>query len=313
MARQYDSNPFEEGDVNPFSDPVIRSQISGNPFHGGGSFYNSQLNTVPQVTNSRLAPLPLERTNFARDGTEDIPFGSTKDLKRKEKELKDKEDELWKREQELKRKEEAAARAGIVLDDKNWPRFFPIIHHDIEKDIPVHLQRMLYFAYMSWLGIMVCLTWNFIAVTGAWIQHTVSSSYGVQIWFLAIIYALAGVPGSYLLWYRPLYRAMKTESALKFGWFFLTYFLHIGFCILAAVAPPIVFKGRSLAGVLPLFDIFGKSVVIGIFYLIGGILFSLESLLSLWVVREVYGYFRGTGKAAEMKRQLAQGAVRTAI
>jgi len=67
----------------------------------------------------------------------------------------------------------------------------------------------------------------------------------------------------------------RTESALKFGWFFMLYLvnkwiillhklcfkkwkksntlhslfswqLHIGFCILAAVAPPIVFKGKSL-------------------------------------------------------------------
>lgn len=32
---------------------------------------------------------------------------------------------------------------------------------------------------------------------------------GVQIWFLAIIYILAGFPGSYFLWYRPVYRAMR--------------------------------------------------------------------------------------------------------
>ncbi|KAJ7292331.1 hypothetical protein O6H91_15G035600 [Diphasiastrum complanatum] len=315
MARRYDSNPFDEEDVNPFSDPVVRSQIPGNASYGGSSFYDTQFNRVPQVTNSRLSPLPPEPAslNFTKDVTEDIPLGNTKDLKRKEKELKDKEDELRKREQELKRKEDAAARAGIVLEDKNWPRFFPIIYHDIGKDIPVHLQRLQYRAYLSWLGIMVCLAWNFIAVTGAWIVHAVSSTYGVQIWFLAIIYAIAGVPGSYFLWYRPLYRAMRSESALKFGWFFLAYLLHIVFCILAVVAPPIVFKGRSLAGILPLFQIFGKSVVIGIFYLIGAILFSTELLLSLWVLQQVYSYFRGTGKEAEMKRQLARSAVRAAI
>ncbi|PRQ47083.1 hypothetical protein RchiOBHm_Chr2g0095861 [Rosa chinensis] len=38
-----------------------------------------------------------------------------------------------------------------------------------------------------------------------------------QIFFLAIIYALLGIPLSYVLWYRTLYRAMRTDSALKFG------------------------------------------------------------------------------------------------
>lgn len=32
---------------------------------------------------------------------------------------------------------------------------------------------------------------------------------GVKIFFLAVIYALLGVPLSYVLWYRPLYRAMR--------------------------------------------------------------------------------------------------------
>lgn len=31
----------------------------------------------------------------------------------------------------------------------------------------------------------------------------------VKIWFLAIIYFVAAVPGSYVLWYKPLYRAFR--------------------------------------------------------------------------------------------------------
>ena len=30
-----------------------------------------------------------------------------------------------------------------------------------------------------------------------------------KIWFLAIIYFISGVPGAYVLWYRPLYRAFR--------------------------------------------------------------------------------------------------------
>jgi hypothetical protein len=42
--------------------------------------------------------------------------------------------------------------AGIVIEDKNWPPFFPIIHHDINNEIPVHLQRTQYVAFASLLG-----------------------------------------------------------------------------------------------------------------------------------------------------------------
>jgi hypothetical protein len=30
-----------------------------------------------------------------------------------------------------------------------------------------------------------------------------------MIWLLAIIYFISGVPGAYVLWYRPLYNAMR--------------------------------------------------------------------------------------------------------
>ncbi|XP_027339594.1 secretory carrier-associated membrane protein isoform X4 [Abrus precatorius] len=289
MARRYDSNPFDEEEVNPFSNP----------------------GSVAPATNSRLAPLNPEPADYNYFGaTVDIPLDPSTvciinlaevDLKKKEKELQAKEAELRRREQEVRRKEEAAARAGIVLEEKNWPPFFPIIHHDIANEIPIHLQRLQYVAFTSLLGLVLCLTWNTVSVTAAWIKGE-----GVKIWFLSIIYFIAGVPGAYVLWYRPLYRAFRTDSAFKFGWFFLFYLLHLGFCILAAVAPPIVFKGKSLTGILAAIDVVGDHAVVGIFYFIGFGLFCLETL-------QVYMYFRGSGKAAEMKREAARSAMRAAI
>ncbi|KAH9748511.1 Secretory carrier-associated membrane protein [Citrus sinensis] len=258
MAGRYDSNPFDEEEVNPFSDPAVRGKSSGQSRFGGGGFFTTNSASVPPATNSR--------------------------------------------------KEEAAARAGIVLEEKNWPPFFPIIHHDIANEIPIHLQRLQYVAFATYLGLFLCLLWNIVAVTTAWIKGE-----GVKIWFLAIIYFIAGVPGAYVLWYRPLYRAFRTESAMKFGWFFLFYLLHIGFCIFASVAPPIIFKGKSLTGVLPAVDVMGDHALVGIFYFIGFGLFCLESLVSIWVIQQVYMYFRGSGKAAEMKREAARGAMRAAL
>ncbi|KAG6517930.1 hypothetical protein ZIOFF_021329 [Zingiber officinale] len=94
----------------------------------------------------------------------------------------------------------------------------------------------------------------------------------------------------------------QTESALNFG-----------FVIYSAVAPPIIFKGKSLTGILPAIDIMGDHALVGIFYFIGFGMFCLESLLSVWVIQQVYMYFRGSGKEAEMKREVARGALRAAI
>lgn len=56
--------------------------------------------------------------------------------------------------------------AGVPSDDKNWPPFFPIIHHDIANEIPVHAQKLQYLAFASWLGMvafifLVCIDLDF--------------------------------------------------------------------------------------------------------------------------------------------------------
>ncbi|WVZ12749.1 hypothetical protein V8G54_017279 [Vigna mungo] len=216
------------------------------------------------LNRARSPPVASEPLGYGQrhDATVDIPLDTTNDSKKKGQEL-------------------AAWEADLKQREKNWPPLFPIIHHDIANEIPVHAQRLQYLAFASWLGIVLCLVFNVVAVIVCWIRGG-----GVKIFFLAVIYALMGVPLSYVLWYRPLYRAMRTDSALKFGWFFMFYLLHIAFCIFAAIAPPVVFHGKSLTGILAAIDVFSDHVLVGIFYLIGFGMFCLEALLSLWVLQD---------------------------
>ncbi|CAH9089221.1 unnamed protein product [Cuscuta europaea] len=279
---------------NPFADDEI------NPFAGSGS-------TTP-ASNTKLSPLPPEPVDYDRSATVDIPLDTSQDLKKKEKELLAREAELKKKEEELKRREDAIKRAGVVIEEKNWPPFFPIIHHDISNEIPIHLQKLQYVAFTTLLGLVACLIWNTIAVTLAWIKGE-----GPTIWFLAIIYLISGVPGAYVFWYRPLYRAMRTDSALRFGQFFLCYSIHIGFCVVAAVAPPIFFKGKSLTGMLPALEVLSDNALVGIFYIIGFAFFCIESLISIWVIQQVYAYFRGSGKAEKMKQEAARSTMMAAL
>uniref|UniRef100_A0A6N2K4K4 Secretory carrier-associated membrane protein n=1 Tax=Salix viminalis TaxID=40686 RepID=A0A6N2K4K4_SALVM len=246
-------------DPNPFDD-----EEEVNPFSKGAS---------APASKARIPPLGHEAMGYGHnDATVDIPLDTMNDSKKKGKDLAS-----W--EADLKRREKEGRCSGITSSDKNWPKFFPIIHHDIANEIPIHAQRIQYMAFASWLGIVLCLVFNVIAVTVCWIRGG-----GVKIFFLAVIYALMGCPLSYVLW---------TDSALKFSWFFLFYLIHIGFCIFAAIAPPIFFHGKSLTGILPAVDVISGHLLVGIFYLVGFGLFCLEALLSLWVLQKIYMYFRG--------------------
>ncbi|XP_062222335.1 secretory carrier-associated membrane protein 5-like [Phragmites australis] len=268
----HDPNPFDEGaDDNPFSN-------GGGGGRGGGG-------------KSQFAFRSAEPVGFGGgrgDATVDIPLENISDSKGEAKELSQWETDLKRREADIRRREEALKSSGVPTEDKNWPPFFPIIHHDIANEIPPNAQKLQYLAFASWLGIVLCLFWNFIAVIVCWIRGGDS-----KLFFLATIYGMLGIPLSYLMWYRPLYRAMRTDSAFSFGWFFLCYLLHIGFCILAAIAPPIIFRGKSLTGILAAIDTFSDHAIVGIFYFVGFALFCLETVVSIWVLQKVYMYFRG--------------------
>ncbi|KAK9681850.1 hypothetical protein RND81_10G031800 [Saponaria officinalis] len=263
----------------------------------------------PSGSNPKLSPLPPEPADFYNP-TVDIPLDSEEDLNKKEKELLAKEADLRKREKALKRKEDAAKRAGIVIEEKNWPPCLPIIHHDIGNEIPIHLQRLCYTAFATLLGLVLCLTWNILAATlQLWFKKNQVSD-----WFLVLIYFITGVPCAYVLWYRPLYRAFRNDSAFNFGRFFLFYLVHICFVVFAAVGPSIFSAARPLTGILPAMQLIGKAInpLLVVFYFIGFGLYCAEALVSIWVMQQVYTYFRGGGKAEQMRQGAARGAIRAA-
>ncbi|KAL0408005.1 UNVERIFIED_CONTAM: Secretory carrier-associated membrane protein 4 [Sesamum radiatum] len=151
MGRQNDPNPFDEGEpeINPFSNGTAAAGIKSR---------------IPKVVASTLG------FGQKNDANADIPLDTMNDPRKKEKELATWESDLNRREREIKRREDAVAGAGVPVDDKNWPPCFPIIHHDIANEIPVPAQRLQYLAFASWLGIVLCLVFNVIAITVCWIR-----------------------------------------------------------------------------------------------------------------------------------------------
>jgi hypothetical protein len=126
--------------------------------------------------------------------------------------------------------------------------------------------RIQYITFTTYLGFLVCLLWNIVAfaMTIAWIKGE-----GSRNWFLAIIYFLSKVPEAYVWWCRPLYRVVRTDSALKLGWVFLSYVIRIGSCTFVVVDPPISFKWKSLTGILPAIAVLNNHALVEIWTIVG--------------------------------------------
>ncbi|KAL7615896.1 secretory carrier-associated membrane protein 3 [Lactuca sativa] len=214
-------------------------------------------------------------------------------LKKKRQELEAKEAELNKREEILRRKEETLAKPGAVIRPKNWPSCYPLVHHDIANDIPLHLQRIQYVAYAILLGVPISLFWNVLLSIAVFARGAA----GVFVFF-SIIYFFLGPMGAFYFWYRPLYRAFRTNNGTSFGCFFFNFFNHIVFFSFAAIGPRIIFVGLQFAGLLNAMSLISDYPALGIMSFIGFGFFAIEVLLSIWVFRQVYMHFRGSGGKA---------------
>mmetsp|Transcript_23342 Transcript_23342/g.28215 ORF Transcript_23342/g.28215 Transcript_23342/m.28215 type:complete len:324 (+) Transcript_23342:214-1185(+) len=267
-------NPFYEGrQANPFS-----SQDSGSPYDGATT-------QAIQETGGGSA--------FSGGGGD------------AEAALKLKEKELEKRLAEVQRREKALASGGSTGGkEKNFPPYFPMVHHNIEEDIPQDKQHVVKHCFYCYLGILGCLLWNTIAVTAAMLTGDV----GVASWLWCIIYCMAGVPGAWYLWYERLYEACKGDRALSFAFFFLAFSIHCVFVVWCALAPDLG-NQSSTTGLFMTFEMMEEDTVIGVFYLIGCVAWGLEALFSVYVMKLTYRMFRGSGLDDKLQGEaIAAGA-----
>ena len=103
--------------------------------------------------------------------------------------------------------------------------------------------------------------------------------------------------------YARLYNAAIKDRAITYAWFFLAFGAHLIFCGWSAIAPPIA-GGNAHAGFITGVSNLSRSAAVGGFYLASGVLWSLEALWSVWVLKSVYSAFRGGGGDRALKAEL---------
>ena len=179
--------------------------------------------SVAPVSVATTAPVPAVAPVNDKGSS-----GGGGDLGRREAELNRREAELRKLELELRNNP-----GGRSV--KNWPKFCPILHHDIAGEIPAANQAMVRWCYWAWMGLIWCMFFNFCSVTGALIGIG-GDKMGSWLW--SIIWALGGIPGAYILWYSRIYNAAIKDSAIGYSFFFAGFMANLVFSIWSAVGEP---------------------------------------------------------------------------
>jgi len=86
---------------------------------------------------------------------------------------------------------------------KNWPACKPIVHHNIDGEIPPHHSSFVRQAYIGWYFHAFCLLYNFVCMMGGIVKGEVLTSF-----FIALAALILGIPISFWV-YWLVYSAVR--------------------------------------------------------------------------------------------------------
>ncbi|XP_069807072.1 secretory carrier-associated membrane protein 3 [Dendropsophus ebraccatus] len=248
--------PYNELD-NPFQDPAVMEHRPTtqyatldvyNPFDNLGvppPYHEPSVQPAaplpaatlqPTVTPGAKKQSPTEPKNYGSYGTQESTAAATADLLRRQEELNRKAEELDRRERELQN----AALSGSALRQNNWPplpSFCPVrpcFYQDISVDIPQEFQKTVSIMYYLWLVSAGTLLLNFLACLALFcVNGSEGSTFG-----MSILWAIIFTPCSFVCWYRPLYKAFRSDSSFNFFCLLSSSFVQDIVYVLEAVGIP---------------------------------------------------------------------------
>uniref|UniRef100_A0A914VU77 Secretory carrier-associated membrane protein n=1 Tax=Plectus sambesii TaxID=2011161 RepID=A0A914VU77_9BILA len=230
---------------------------------------------------------------------------SNDELFRRQEELEKKAQELRRREEELERRQRSGGAPGSMPN--NWPpvpAFIPVqpcFYQDIEVEIPVQFQRTVTLVYYVWLVYILALVVNVVAS----LLYMLFASGGVGVFILAVIQLVLLSPCSFLFWFRPVYKAFRSDSSVNFMVFFFVLFIHSIFCFAQALG-----FTKYACGWISAFEAFPVSVFAGLIMLVSAIVFTAAFLGMVVSLIKVHRLYRGTGASfAKAQQEFSQGVM----
>jgi len=326
----FEDNPFAD---NPFQDPSVQ-QATRNPVNTAtqnledyNPFDDSQQNNRPTTTTRGAANPPQyggvgstdqSKSPAVMSPTQDVPPSYTRTQGQPQQgtpqistaELQRRQEELEKKARELERREAELQNAPFNARKNNWPPLpekFPVqacFYQDINVDIPVEFQRIVRYLYYLWVLNAIVLVANLIA----WLVRMFAmGEFGG--FFTSLVFVFIFIPASYICWFRPAYKAFKTDSSFNFMVFFFVFFFQfitsLAFCTVVPGACGIVdgIKVISVGDV--------KSVIVGILVLTVGFGFAVSAVLNILMLIRVHRIYRSTGASfAKAQQEFASGVMR---
>ncbi|XP_076305049.1 secretory carrier-associated membrane protein 1-like [Tachypleus tridentatus] len=325
----FDSNPFADPHANPFTDPAVTQVTSQtdknrsglddyNPFAGQSNRTNSQPSQLggnpPQYQHQPTISEPPNQSAVMQPVTEPPPaYSPTTTQSINTQELQRRQEELERKAAELQAKEEALRSAPYNARANNWPplpkKFCvgPCFYQDISVDIPLEFQKLVKSVYYVWIFYSCLLFLNMLGALALLVVYGEGTTFGFSL--LAFILF---TPLSFLCWFRPLYKAFRSDSSFNFMVFFFVFFFQLLLAGLYSVGIPDTGACGFVNGIgaLRTPPITLSSYTVGGIVLIIGFLWGLAALMIGFMLLKVHRIYRNTGASfAKAQQEFAQGVL----
>ncbi|XP_049458628.1 secretory carrier-associated membrane protein 3 [Epinephelus fuscoguttatus] len=300
---KYTSFPEPMDDHNPFQDPAV-TQHSSNTGYATLDLYNPFDNNSagpppPYEATSPSAPsvpaqtppsrtTPTEPRNYGSYNSQTAVNATTAELLKKQEELEKKARELERREREL----ESHSLGPGASRQNNWPplpSFCPVgpcFYQDINVEISQRFQRTVTIMYYFWMFCTCTLLFNLVSSLA---MFCVDSSNGVGLG-LAILWGLLFTPCSFVCWYRPVYKAFRSDSSFNFFVFFFVFFAQVVVSVIMTIGIP----GWGFSGWIVSLAALKTSVAVGAIMMMNAVLFTAQAAMGVVMLKKVHSLYRQT-------------------
>ncbi|KAL5005020.1 hypothetical protein ScPMuIL_018476 [Solemya velum] len=309
----FDSNPFADPEAaRPFGDPSVQQATKGgakqggledfNPFAEGNQTRTGGTAGVPPPQPAQTQPAIMQPSDnpppYTPSAAQKI---DTSGFEKRQEELDRKASELQRKEQELKNIQQGE-RPNNFPPLPKWFPVGPCFYQDFSVDIPLEFQRTVKFVYYIWIFYAIVL---FLNVLGSLAYFVVDGNGGVT-FGMAILWFILFTPCSFLCWFRPLYKAFRSDSSFNFFVFFFIFFFQFCVCVVQSLG----ISGFTVGWINGL-GVIGNHTGAGAVMLFIAAFFTLNAVFTFILLVKVHRIYRSTGASfAKAQHEFSQGVMK---
>jgi len=307
---------------NPFADPSVQQVTNSSSVQRGIDDYNpfggQQTTTTAPIRGASHPPqFPVtfgSQSAVMQPSHEPPPaYSPNSQQNLSTAEFQRRQEELERKAQELQRREEELRNAQYNVKTNNWPPLpssFPVqpcFYQDINVDIPLEFQKTVRYLYYLWMFHSCVLLANVIGGLALLIQTGDFATFG-----LSLVYFVLFTPASYVCWFRPVYKAFRSDSSFNFMVFFFVFFFQFIMSVLFAIG----FSGVGTCGFVKGVSLFSGNygagnIVVAILVLIVALGFAVIAFLDFLLMVKVHRIYRNTGASfAKAQQEFTSGVLR---